>query len=74
MQDLEQAIRERAYHLWVDRGCPDGSAEEHWIAAQRDVLSAALGTFATISVTEPDALKKPAKQRKAKSKKARAAA
>jgi hypothetical protein len=74
MQDLEQAIRERAYHLWVDSGCPDGSAEEHWIAAQREVLSAALGTFATVSVTEPDASKKSAKQRKTKGKKAQVAA
>jgi hypothetical protein len=74
MQDLEQAIRERAYHLWVDSGCPDGSAEEHWIAAQREVLSAALGTFATVSVIEPDAPKKSAKQRKTKGKKAQVAA
>jgi hypothetical protein len=74
MQHLEQAIRERAYHLWVDSGCPDGSAEDHWLAAQREVLSAALGTFATVSVTGPDALTKPARQRKAKSKKAQAAA
>lgn len=74
MQDLEQAIRERAYHLWVDSGCPDGSAEEHWIAAQREVLSATLGTFATVSVTEPGALKKPTRQRNAKGKKVEAAA
>ena len=74
MQDLEQAIRERAYHLWVDSGCPDGSAEEHWIAAQREVLSAAHGTFTTVSVTEPDAPKKSAKQRETKGKKAQVAA
>jgi hypothetical protein len=74
MQDLEQAIRERAYSLWIDNGCPDGNAEEHWIAAQREVLRASLGTFASVSVTEPDAVKKPAKQRKTKSKKAQAAA
>jgi Protein of unknown function (DUF2934) len=74
MQDIEQAIRERAYHLWVESGRLDGSAEEHWIAAQREVLSASLGTFATVAVTEPGAPRKPARQHKAKGKKARAAA
>jgi len=24
MQDLEQAIRERAYHLWMEEGCQHG--------------------------------------------------
>jgi hypothetical protein len=74
MQDLEQAIRERAYSLWIDSGCPDGNAEEHWLAAQRDVLRASLGTFATVSVAEPNAPKKSAKQRKTKGKKTQAAA
>jgi hypothetical protein len=74
MQDVEQAIRERAYCLWEESGCPEGNAEEHWLAAQREVLRDSLGTFARVSVTEPDASKKPAKPRKTKSKKAQAAA
>jgi Protein of unknown function (DUF2934) len=74
MQDLEQAIRERAYSLWLDNGCPEGNAEDHWLAAQREVLSAALGTFATVSFTEPHAPKKSVKQRKTKGKKAQVAA
>ena len=53
MQDLEQAIRQRAYGLWIESGCPSGNAEEHWLAAQREVLSASLGTFARVSVNEP---------------------
>jgi hypothetical protein len=28
IQDLEQAIRERAYGLWIESGCPNGNAEE----------------------------------------------
>jgi hypothetical protein len=47
MQDLEKAIRERAYQLWEKDGCPDGQAEGHWLAAQRDVLSASLGCVPT---------------------------
>jgi hypothetical protein len=74
MQDLEQAIRERAYCLWIESGCQEGSSEEHWLAAQREVLSASLGTFARVSVTEPDALKKTARQRKTKTRKAQVAA
>ena len=74
MQDLEQAIRERAYGLWIESGCPNGNAEEHLLAAQREVLSASVGTFARVSATEPNAAKKTAKQRRAKSKKALVAA
>ena len=74
MQDLEQAIRERAYSLWIEHGCPDGNAEEHWLAAQREVLSASLDTFARVSITEPNAPKKSARQRKTKNTKARSAA
>jgi hypothetical protein len=74
MQDLEQAIRERAYGIWIESGRPDGSAEEHWLTAQREVLSTSLGTFARVSVTEQDAAKKSARKQKTKSKKAQVAA
>ncbi len=29
-QDLERAIRERAYLIWEHEGRPEGRAEEHW--------------------------------------------
>ena len=74
MQDLEKAIRERAYGIWIESGCPDGSAEEHWLVAQREVLSASLGTFARVSMAELDAPKKSAKPRKTRSKKAQVTA
>jgi hypothetical protein len=32
-QELEQRIRERAYFLWVQDGCPDGYADQHWVRA-----------------------------------------
>jgi hypothetical protein len=44
--DLEHAIRERAYHLWIADGCRDGNADEHWLSAQREILADALGNFA----------------------------
>jgi hypothetical protein len=30
----EEAIRERAYHIWVREGCPPGRQHEHWVQAQ----------------------------------------
>jgi hypothetical protein len=32
MSDVEQRIRERAYRLWLDEGCPEGRELEHWAA------------------------------------------
>jgi hypothetical protein len=31
---IEARIRERAYHLWQDEGCPDGRADAHWDMAR----------------------------------------
>jgi hypothetical protein len=33
--DREARIRDRAYHLWVERGQPTGRDEEHWHEAAR---------------------------------------
>jgi hypothetical protein len=52
MQELEQAIRERAYHLWVADGCRDGNADTHWLSAQREVLASSLGNFARVTVSD----------------------
>jgi uncharacterized caspase-like protein len=52
MQALEQAIRERAYHLWVADGCRDGNADAHWLTAQREVLASSLGSFARVTISE----------------------
>jgi Protein of unknown function (DUF2934) len=49
MQDLEQAIRERAYLLWIEGGRQDGNADSHWLEAQREFLAASLSTFARVT-------------------------
>ena len=36
---LEHRIRQRAYEIWNAEGRADGKADEHWIAAEREVLS-----------------------------------
>jgi hypothetical protein len=38
--DIEQRIRERAYHMWRESGCGDGESDRHWLAAEREVLAA----------------------------------
>jgi hypothetical protein len=38
-QDLSDRIRERAYEIWVANGHRDGEAEQHWLAAEREILS-----------------------------------
>ena len=39
-QELEQRIRERAYELWAMSGYSHGCDEEHWCAAEREVIGA----------------------------------
>jgi|HubBroStandDraft_3_1064219.scaffolds.fasta_scaffold1805181_1 hypothetical protein len=34
---LQKRISERAYELWVERGRPEGSAEEDWYMAEREI-------------------------------------
>ena len=40
--DLSDRIRERAYEIWIASGYRDGEAQQHWLAAEREVLSAQL--------------------------------
>jgi Protein of unknown function (DUF2934) len=68
MQDVERAIRERAYHLWIADGRQDGNAEAHWLTAQREVLAASLENLGSVSADTTT--RKP---KKSSAKKARAA-
>jgi hypothetical protein len=34
MTDREGRIREIAYFLWLEEGCPEGQADRHWETAQ----------------------------------------
>lgn len=33
----EEAISKRAYQLWLERGCPEGSPEEDWLKAESEL-------------------------------------
>jgi hypothetical protein len=36
-----EEIAARAHALWENEGCPDGHDQEHWLKADRELLSAA---------------------------------
>ena len=38
MEHLEEAIRERAYQLWIADGRPEGSSDAYWLNAQHEML------------------------------------
>lgn len=35
--DLKQRIRERAYRLWEEEGCPEGRSDEYWARAMAEI-------------------------------------
>jgi Protein of unknown function (DUF2934) len=37
-ETLNHRIRERAYEIWAMNGCPEGQADQHWLAAEREIL------------------------------------
>src|SRR5439155_5378981 len=44
-QNLENLIRERAYEIWTSRGCVHDQADQHWLAAEREILTASTTTL-----------------------------
>jgi hypothetical protein len=60
MQDLDQTIRERAYHLWIAAGSPEGHADAYWLDAQRELLAASLVVSGAASPAKATTRKKSA--------------
>jgi hypothetical protein len=50
-QSLEMRIRERAYEIWSAHGCPNGRADEHWLTAEREILTLPAGESLGSSLT-----------------------
>jgi hypothetical protein len=42
---LETRIRQRAYEIWDALGRPHGEAGAHWLAAEREFLTASMGSM-----------------------------
>jgi len=68
MPNLEEAIRERAYHLWIADGQPQGNADVYWSSAQREIRATSLEgsseTPATAHMDPVSATTKPLKKEK----------
>jgi hypothetical protein len=46
LPSLESRIRERAYEIWTARGCVQGQDDQHWLAAEREILTESTATLA----------------------------
>jgi len=44
--NLEGRIRELAYKIWTAQGCIHGQADQHWLAAEREILAASTAALA----------------------------
>ena len=72
MPNLEEAIRERAYHLWIADGSPDGKPDVYWLNAQQQILAGSLERPA--AAVDPAAAKPVRRARTARSDKAKSRA
>jgi hypothetical protein len=61
MPNLEEAIRERAYHLWIADGQPEGNADIYWLNAQHEILTTSANTITAVDTVAS----KPAKRARA---------
>ena len=62
MPNLEETIRERAYHLWIADGQPEGQADVYWLNAQREILTTSLEGSNTAHMDLVSATPKPVKK------------
>jgi DUF2934 family protein len=53
MDNFEDRVRERAYRLWVEEGCPDGRSDIHWDKARELVAIEDNQKTATKPVSAP---------------------
>jgi hypothetical protein len=53
MHPEHRSIGELAYHLWQARGCPEGSAEQDWLDAERQLRSAPRAADEPTASAEP---------------------
>jgi Protein of unknown function (DUF2934) len=62
MPNLEEAIRERAYHLWIADGQPEGKADIYWLNAQHEILTTSVESLAGTAAAADTVATKPAKR------------
>ena len=57
MQSENRSIGELAYQLWQARGCPEGTAEQDWLDAERQLRAKQAPATAATSKAIDDSLK-----------------
>ena len=53
MPNLEEAIRKRAYHLWVAGGQPEDQADIYWFNAQLEILTTSVESLGNAAAAAP---------------------
>ncbi len=64
MPNLEEAIRERAYHLWIADGQPDGKADIYWLNAQLEIFTTSVESLASTAAAADTVATKTTKRAK----------
>jgi Protein of unknown function (DUF2934) len=64
MPNLDEAIRERAYHLWIADGQPEGKADIYWLNAQHEILTTPVESLASTDAAAGTVATKPTKKAK----------
>jgi Protein of unknown function (DUF2934) len=64
MPNLEEAIRERAYHLWIADGQPEGKADIYWLNAQYEILTTSVESLPNTAAAADTVATKPTKRAK----------
>ena len=63
-RSLQQHIRQRAYEMWNAGGRIEGEADQHWLAAEREVLAQQMtATSSAPQTTAPNKSRRPARRR-----------
>ena len=63
-QAIEQRIRVRAYQIWEAVGRPEGHSDQHWLAAERELLAACVEPMIRSAVSKQPASRKSKPQAK----------
>ncbi len=64
-RSLEECIRERAYEIWTACGYVHGQADQHWLAAEREILVASTTALAREQVPQKKKPPPPARSKRA---------
>ncbi len=52
----EQRVRERAYEIWQNAGCPEGKSVEYWLQAEGEIAAEEQGLEQEIALESEGAV------------------